>query len=310
MLVPPRVDGARPDQDDTFVQASEVSACLARLGHRGIEAEYADHGEMTARNLHSINPDLVVNLVEEVPEGPDQLHRVTELLDRLGYRYTGARSRALEATGRKLVMKQMLREAGLPTAQLIDDAPPESRFIVKSALEHASLGLDDFSVVQGAEAARKLMAEKAAIFGGPWFAETYVEGREFDVAMLEVGGKVRTLPPAEILFTGHDDGRPKIFNYASKWDEGSDSFEATPRIFPARETPLFDELERIALAAWAFFGITGCAHVDFRVDAEGRPFVLEVNANPCLTSDAGYTLAAAEAGFTQTDIVAAMIAAA
>lgn len=310
MLVPPRVPGGRPDQDDTFVQASEVSACLARLGHRTAEVEYADHGAMTAANLRAAAPDIVLNLVEEVPEGPDQLHLVTELLDRLGYRHTGARSRALELTGRKLTMKRLLREAGLPTAQLVDDAPPDATFIVKSALEHASLGLDDHSVVRGADAARALMAEKHRIFGGPWFAETYIEGREFDVGMLEIGGTVRTLPPAEILFTGHENGRPRIFSYASKWDEGSDSFEATPRIFPARETPLFDELERLALAAWHLFGITGCAHVDFRVDAEGRPFVLEVNANPCLTSDAGYCQAAEQAGLTQTDIVAAMLAAA
>jgi D-alanine-D-alanine ligase len=308
--VPPRAEGMRPDQDDTFVQASEVSACLARLGHVAVEAEYADHGGETERTLREINPDIVVNLVEEVPEGPDQLHRVTQLLDRLGYRYTGARTRALESTGKKLEMKRMLREAGLPTAQLVDDAPADAKFIVKSALEHASLGLDDHSVVQGADAARKLMAEKHATCGGPWFAEMYVEGREFDVGMIEINGKVRALPPAEILFTGHEDGRPRIFNYASKWDEGSDSFESTPRVFPVRETPLFDELERIALATWALFGINGCAHVDFRVDAQGRPFVLEVNANPCLTSDAGYTLAAAEAGLTQTDIVAAMLASA
>ena len=310
MLVPPRAPDMRPDQDDTYVQASEVSACLARLGHVAIEAEYLDHGGATERALREINPDLVVNLVEEVPEGPDQLHLVTGLLDRLGLRYTGARSRALELTGKKLTMKRLLREAGLPTAQLVDDAPADSIFIVKSALEHASLGLDDHSVVQGADAARKLMAEKHAIFGGPWFAETYIEGREFDVGMIEIDGRVRTLPPAEILFTGHDNGRPRIFNYASKWDEGSDSFEATPRIFPARESALFSELERIALAAWALFGINGCAHVDFRVDAQGRPYVLEVNANPCLTSDAGYTLAAEQAGLTQTDIVAAMLAAA
>ena len=306
--MPPRLADARPDQDDTFVQASEISNCLARLGHRPVEAEYADHGERTEQTLRAIAPDLVLNLVEEVPEGPDQLHRVTELLDRLGYRYTGARSRGLESTGRKLTMKQMLRDAGLPTAQLIDDAPASSRFIVKSALEHASLGIDDFSVVDGADPARALMAEKQRTFGGPWFAETYIEGREFDVAMLEIGGRVRTLPPAEILFVDHADGRPKIFNYASKWDEGSDSFEATPRIFPARETPLFDELERIALAAWSLFSLNGCAHVDFRVDAAGKPYVLEVNANPCLTSDAGYTLAAAEVGLTQDDIVAALLA--
>jgi D-alanine-D-alanine ligase len=308
ILVPPRMAGARPDQDDTFVQASEVAACLTDLGHRPIEAQY--DGAATEDTLRALAPDVVVNLVEEVPEGPDQLHCVTALLDRLRLRYTGARTATLETLGRKLEMKRVLRDAGLPTAPLLEHAPEDARFIVKSALEHASLGLDDDSVVEGAVLARRLIAQKHATYGGPWFAETYVEGREFDVGMLEVDGRVVVFPPAEILFTGHANGRPRIFSYASKWDEGSDSFEATPRVFPPREAELFSRLEELALASWRAFGITGCAHVDFRVDEHGEPFVLEVNCNPCLTSDAGYCLAAAEIGISQADIVAAMLAAA
>jgi D-alanine-D-alanine ligase len=310
VLVPPRQPDQRPDQDDTFVQAEELSACLRKLGHEPVRTEYMDHGACTEAMLRAIAPDVVLNLVEEVPEGLAHLHLVTSLLDRMGLRYTGARTRPLAALGDKRAMKAAIIAAGLPTAATVDTAPADARFIVKSATEHASLGLDGASVVTGAAAARRLMEHKAGEFGGDWFAEAYVEGREFDVSMLEVDGGARTLPIAEIRFVAHDDGRPRIFNYASKWSEGSDEFESTPRVFPARETPLFDELERIALAAWAAFGITGCAHVDFRVDAAGRPFVLEVNANPCLTSDAGYCLSAAEVGITQADIVAALLAAA
>jgi D-alanine-D-alanine ligase len=310
ILVPPRQPDQRPDQDDTFVQAEELSACLVALGHEPVRAEYIDHGACTEATLRSIGPDVVLNLVEEVPEGLAHLHLVTSLLDRMGLRYTGARTKPLAALGDKRAMKAAIIAAGLPTAATVETAPADARFIVKSATEHASLGLDRMSVVQGADAARRLMERKANELGGEWFAEVYIEGREFDVSMLEIDRDVRALPIAEIHFVAHEDGRPRIFNYASKWNEGSDEFESTPRAFPARETPLFNELERIALGAWATFGITGCAHVDFRVDAQGRPFVLEVNANPCLTSDAGYCLSAAEVGITQADIVAAMLAAA
>ncbi len=310
VLVPPRQPDQRPDQDDTFVQAEELSACLRALGHEPVHAEYVDHGAGTEAALRAIAPDVVLNLVEEVPEGLAYIYLVTELLERMGLRYTGARTRPLAALGDKRAMKAAIVAAGLPAPPTLETAPPDARFIIKSATEHASLGLDQMSVVRGADAARRLMDRKAKELGGEWFAETYIEGREFDVSMLEVEGGVRALPVAEIRFVGHDDGRPRIFNYASKWNEGSDEFESTPRLFPAREQPLFDLLDRIALSAWAAFGITGCAHVDFRVDERGRPFVLEVNANPCLTSDAGYCLSAAEAGLTQTDIVAAMLAAA
>jgi D-alanine-D-alanine ligase len=54
----------------------------------------------------------------------------------------------------------------------------------------------------------------------------------------------------------------------------------------------------------------GYARVDFRVDAAGRPWVLEVNANPCLSPDAGFMAAAERAGLTVTDVIAMIAAAA
>ncbi len=281
-------------------------ACLWHLGHRPQIVAYADHGPATAAALAAVAPDVVFNLMEEVPEGPDQLHLVTDLLEHLGYAFTGARSAALRDTGDKLAMKRRLAAAGLPTPPLLGEAPPDARFIVKSVIEHGSLGLDDASVVTGEAAARALIAAKERQFGGGWFAEAYVEGREIDITLLETSSGLRTLPTAEILFTGHADGRPRIFHYVCKWDEGGPAYLATPRIFPPPE-PLFDHVEALARAAWALFDIAGCAHVDFRVDADGKPYILEVNANPGLTDEAGLMRAVRAAGLTQTDVVAALV---
>jgi D-alanine-D-alanine ligase len=311
VLVPPRVEGMRFDQEDTFVQAAEVSTCLRELGHEVVTAEYADHGKKTETAILGAKPDIVLNLVEEVPEGAAFLHLPAEMLDRIGLRYTGARSRTIEALGDKRAMKAELRRAGLPTAPTVDEAPPDSTFIVKSAMEHASVGLDAASVVRGAVAARALMARKKAEFGGAWFAETYVEGREFDLAIVETAGGPIVFPPAEITFADRSGDAPRIYNFASKWAEGTDEYEAALRVFPAREEPLFSELERIALACWHLFGLTGFSHIEFRVDARtGQPFVLEVNANPCLTREAGYIMSAEAGGWTQTQVVAALLAAA
>jgi D-alanine-D-alanine ligase len=58
------------------------------------------------------------------------------------------------------------------------------------------------------------------------------------------------------------------------------------------------------------FGLNGFARVDLRVDEEGRPWILEVNANPCLSPDAGFAAALAEAGVTFPDAVSRILAAA
>jgi D-alanine-D-alanine ligase len=70
------------------------------------------------------------------------------------------------------------------------------------------------------------------------------------------------------------------------------------------------ELKRMALAAWRLFGLRGYARIDFRVDEQGRPWILELNADPCLSADAGFMAAAAEIGLDQRAVVARIVDAA
>ena len=55
---------------------------------------------------------------------------------------------------------------------------------------------------------------------------------------------------------------------------------------------------RLALECWRLFGLRGWARVDFRVDAAGQPWILEVNANPCLSPDAGFAAALARSSIS------------
>ena len=64
------------------------------------------------------------------------------------------------------------------------------------------------------------------------------------------------------------------------------------------------------LAPGDLFGLAGYARVDFRVDGEGRPTILEVNVNPCLNPDAGFAAAAAQGGLSYRDLIGSIIDAA
>ena len=308
ILVPPEDPGAPADRVDTFIQVAEITECLKALGNTSLTMFFGDDREETAELLIEAQVDLVVNLVEDVPEGPDQLHLATALLDRLNLPYTGASTATLAALGDKRQMKRQLRAAGLPIARELEDGNDQTCFIVKSAIEHASIGIGAESVVMGRPAAEQLIADRKTQFGGPWFAEAYIDGREFNVGILETRSGPLPLPVAEILFLNHAD-RPKIVGYEEKWAEGSAAYDETPRSFafnPA-DLPLRLNLTQLALAAWQLFELRGYARVDFRVDDRGNPYILEVNANPCLAADAGFCAAALEAGMTQTDIVAHLI---
>lgn len=312
ILTPPRPADGRPDLDDTFVQAGEIGTALTALGHHAVAIIWEERRDVTREALRTAGADLVFNLVEDVREGPDQVHRVTALLDEIGLRYTGAPTAALEALGDKATMKAALRSAGLPVPTELEDASAHARFIVKSRIEHASIGLTDENVVVGASAATALVARNTAEQGGSWLAEVFVDGREFNVALLETETGPVVLPPSEILFIAHDDGRPRIVGYPEKWDVDGERYATTPRetsVDPA-DAALRTELARLSLAAWDAFALRGYARVDFRVDLNGKPVILEVNANPCLAADAGFCAAAAAMGLTQIDVVRILLAAA
>src|SRR5262249_28596630 len=135
------------------------------------------------------------------------------------------------------------------------------------------------------------------------FAEEYIAGREFNLSLLTSqhgDGIPQILPPAEIDFSSFPTDRPRVVDYAAKWDERSFAFQNTPRRFDFQDAdqPLLDILKTLAIECWKLFDLRGYARVDFRVDREGRPWILEVNTNPCLSPDAGFAAALAQANIS------------
>ena len=175
------------------------------------------------------------------------------------------------------------------------DGTQRGPWIVKSVWEHASLGLDDASVVRDEAAVPALLDSRAAEFGGRWFAEAYVPGRELNVAIIATADGPTPLPIAEIRFKDFPPEKPQIVGYAAKWHGDSFEYRNTVREF-VRDSALAARAVELALRCWEAFELDGYARVDLRVATDGTPWVLEVNANPCLSPDAGFAAALAEAG--------------
>jgi D-alanine-D-alanine ligase len=66
--------------------------------------------------------------------------------------------------------------------------------------------------------------------------------------------------------------------------------------FTSEDDQLIADLQGIAKKCWKLFGLRGYARVDFRIDKNGKPWVLEINANPCLSLEAGFAFAVDRAG--------------
>ncbi len=297
---------ARADELDTLAQVEQVSAALRQ---RGCRVTVMDIGLDLAAGLsgvRALNPDVVFNLVESLGGDGRLIHVVAAVLDTAGVAFTGSGSDALYLSSQKRLAKRWMRLNGIDTPVDLGDADGAAagtRWIVKSLWEHASFGLDDGCVVTGERRARARMAACAGRFGGDWFAEEYVDGREFNIAIVERDGEPQVLPLAEMTFAGYPAGKPRIVGYAAKWEQQSREYRATQRRFPRLGGELEAALTGLARRCWEVFHLAGYARVDVRVDADERPWVLEVNANPCLAQDAGFAAAARRAGIGYADLI-------
>ncbi|MBU6297994.1 MAG: D-alanine--D-alanine ligase, partial [Alphaproteobacteria bacterium] len=174
-----------------------------------------------------------------------------------------------------------------------------------------SIGLDDDCIVKGAQAPART-TESAKRFGGRWFAESYVDGREFNVGVLQDKSGPRVLPMAEMTFEEWPAERPRIVGYTAKWADGSFDYNKTIRRFGVEtdEPQLAAALIDLCRRTWALFELTGYARIDFRIDRAGQPLILEINPNPGIAPDAGFAAAGARAGISYAELIERIVVAA
>jgi D-alanine-D-alanine ligase len=294
-------DDALPDERDVLDEAAAVGAALSSRGH--LVEVWPCTLDLSAIEGRLAKVDAVFNLVETLGGSGRMGHLLPALVEARGVPCTGNTGLALAITAHKPLTKRLLSSVGVPVPASHREAT--GRCIVKPMWEDASLGIDDSSVVESAAAAEARLEAR----GPDWFAEAYVTGRELNVALIG-GADPQVLPVAEIVFDGDWGGKPRIVGYDAKWTPGSFEYENMRRVFPrfAADAALWRRVEEIARLCWRTLDLWGYARVDMRVSEAGEPFVLEVNANPCLSRDAGFAASLEAAGIDYAEAVARIVA--
>lgn len=299
---------ATTDEMDTLAQVAAVKRALRRLGHSVEVGYWSLNLPHVERRIKNCGCDLVFNLVENMASSR-LLHLVPLLCETIGVRCSGGSSRTLHASGDKVEAKQLLRLANLPTPAWIESSDlRELRrvlnkpMIVKPRAQEASVGITEDSVRSfgSIKEIRELLEE------GDLFVEEFIDGREFNLSILP-GGVL--LPPAEMLFVDYPATRAKVVGYEAKWEEDSFAYRHTQRTFSfgPESAALVDRLSTLALEAYTLFGASGYARVDFRVDGAGLPYILELNSNPCISTDSGFVAASREAGYSYEQLIQCLV---
>ncbi len=252
--------------------------------------------------VREINPDALINLCEGYNGRPQWESNVAGIFELLGIAFTGNAAKTLAICQDKFKAKAVLRAGGLPTApaqlMMTGEEPLELKFplIVKPNSEDASLGIYPDSVVRDEESLRRQVRRCLDNYKQPALVEAFIDGREFNVSVME-NGEAKPLPVSEIDFSAMPRDMPRIVGYEAKWFEDNPLYQKTPPVCPAPiDDDLRAKLQGLAAAAFQVMGCRDYARVDFRMDAKGRPFILEVNPNPDISTNAGYARALKAAG--------------
>ncbi len=308
-------EDATVEDRDVLVQRDAVTAALRRTGHQAYCLGCTLDLAAAKQQLLAARPDVVFNLVESLGGTDRMMAAATLLLDALQIPYTARTPTRFSALPTKwprnnvCVRPACRHPPGFqgcirkwPTLATRNQdrcaTNNNARWILKPVWEHASFGVDDRAVLSPGDrrALQAMLAARERHVGRPLFAEQFIEGREFNLSLLN--GQV--LPAAEIDFSAFPADKPRIVGHRAKWDQDSFEYQQTPRRFdfPATDRSLLERLSELARECWQLFALDGYARIDFRVDRDGQPWILEVNANPCLSPDAGFAAALSRAGIT------------
>jgi D-alanine-D-alanine ligase len=266
--------------------------------------------------LRRQRPDVVFNLFEGLADQGETEAHAAGLLEWLGIPYTGCPFSTLAIARNKALTKCLLQGAGLPTPGffVVEELPVppcdlEWPVIVKPANQDASIGLDQGSVVTDQERLDARVAALLENYGPPVLVEQYIRGREFNVGLVEVPD-LRVLPPSETLFTETDPDYWPIVTYDAKWKPESREYQTTPPLYPAAVTPrLAEKLGDVGRRAFHLLGCRDYARVDCRV-RNGKPYILEVNPNPCYLPSAGFEGGLQSAGMSHSEFTVQLVQAA
>jgi D-alanine-D-alanine ligase len=296
---------AAEDELDCLIQAEAIAQALRILNYKPILLPFGLDLNKTIIKLKSLKPLAVFNIVETLASRGSLIYFAPAILDTLQIPYTGCGTQAMFQTSNKPLAKKIMRDSGIATPDWIEQEGLDSQkdnantYFIKSSWEHASIGLDEDSLINYTSKAKTLkeMNHRKEKLGGSCYAEAYIDGREFNVAIISGKNGVKVLPIAEMLFQDYAPDKLKIVDYKAKWNVDSFEYNNTIRKFnfQKKDAGLISSLREITLRCWNIFSLRGYARVDFRVDNNGKPWVLEINSNPCLSPDAGFAAALQQA---------------
>ncbi len=268
-----------------------------------------------------LRPDLVFNIAEGL-HGVSREAQIPAMLDLLAIPYTGSDPLTLGLCLDKRRTKEILTHHAIATPRFavagsLAEIPARLRYplMVKPTLEGSSKGVTDQALVKSRRELVRQLEWLLDTYRQPALIEEFLPGREFTVALIGNGSDLRVLPIVEIDFSTLPAGVNPIYSYEAKWlwDQEQDPL----RIFacPAELEPFLGrQIEELCKSAFLALGCRDWCRIDVRLDAQGRPHIIELNPLPGILprpeQNSCFPKAARASGLSYDEMILAVVDAA
>jgi len=278
--------GDPPDINAEFDHPKTVNVIAGAIESDGHTVVKIGNVNKVLEKLDKLGVDIVFNICEGT-EGRNRESQVPMLLELRGIPFVGADALSLGITLDKIVTKKILKAHNIPTPEYIEVKNPDGLnglclnfpLIVKPRFEGSSKGLSDNSLVKdraGVIRQSKFIVEK---YKQPALVEEFISGSEFTVGIIG-NEKPRALPVVQIGIDGKLDLDNLFYTFSRIHSD------AITYICPAHIPKNMEKrLQDLAVASYQATECRDFGRVDIRVDKKGRPYVLEINPLPSLSTE-------------------------
>jgi len=300
---PAEAGGRKPRARRDRTDREEIHEALRRKGHEPVYL-CLDGRTRTLKALAAADVDLVFNLTESYAGDDTKDIHLAAYLELLGFPYTGSGPSGLLLAQDKTVAKRLFAFHGIRTPHFASVYQGRLQWadqidfpvIVKPKREDGSIGIEFNAVVGSIKELMERIDALHADLDSPVLIEEYIEGRELYVGVLG-NDPPEALPIVELDLSELPEGTPRIAGTEVKWERGTAAYRRTRLRFPGDlDEGLVAEIQETAVRACRALEVRDYARVDMRLAPGGKVFVLEVNPNPWLHSEAEFALAARESG--------------
>jgi D-alanine-D-alanine ligase len=298
-LVPPEDPGDGDVVDVPWKVEYDIVSTLRDMGHEVRVLGVGRELRVIREAVEELRPHIAFNLLESFHDISLFDSNVVAYLELLRVAYTGCNPRGLLLSRDKSLSKKILayHRIACPNSIVFPRGrrprlPKRLRFplIVKAVAEDASAGISQASVVESEDKVRERVAFIHESVGAAAIAEEYIEGRELYVGVLG-NRRLQVLPVWELQAARlPSDGRLIATERVKFSRKHQEKYGITWGPAEVLDAGVATKVQQLAKRVFRALELTGYARIDFRLDGEGRPWVLEANANP----DLGYGAELAE----------------